>query len=227
MERRTLADSNKLTSNYYPWKAVYGESRAYGLVGGEIMAVYYKRLDPPYQNYMVFSDGKVWSDFRKDFIKPAKINRGYLFVQLWAHNKGKQWLLHRLIATLFVPNPHGYNVVNHIDGNILNNDYTNLEWCTQKYNLFAAQCQGRIRDRLTHPYRFVNKRLKENRLYSSYGTGFMDIFNNEKECHRTRDYARPLLKKNKKVKLPGGWTVSIAHEYDLSPELLTKGIILK
>jgi len=37
----------------------------------------------------------------------------------------------------------------------------------------------KIHDRITFPYRFVNKTLKENRLYSSYKAGFMDIYDDE------------------------------------------------
>ena len=40
-----------------------------------------------------------------------------------------------MVALLFIPNPMNYPVVNHIDHNGLNNDVSNLEWCTQKHNV--------------------------------------------------------------------------------------------
>ena len=45
------------------------------------------------------------------------------------------WLVHRLVATAFIPNPLGLPVVNHKDGNKLNNAVSNLEWATYSDNM--------------------------------------------------------------------------------------------
>ena len=42
---------------------------------------------------------------------------------------------HQLVAETFVPNPHGYTEILHIDENNRNNHYTNLKWGTHKENL--------------------------------------------------------------------------------------------
>lgn len=42
--------------------------------------------------------------------------------------------VNRLVAKTFIENPNNYEVVNHIDGNKLNNNVSNLEWCSSKMN---------------------------------------------------------------------------------------------
>lgn len=58
----------------------------------------------------------------------------YKFVVLSDGMSVKQLSVHRLVADAFVDNPCGYDMVNHIDRNTLNNYADNLEWCTQQYN---------------------------------------------------------------------------------------------
>jgi len=70
-----------------------------------------------------------------DCIRPYVNNKGYLCVNLYKNSKVHKFLLHRLIATYFISNPKEYSVVNHKDGDTLNNTIDNLEWCTQSYNM--------------------------------------------------------------------------------------------
>lgn len=65
-------------------------------------------------------------------------NRGYLSVGI----KRKTFMVHRLIAKAFIPNPKAKPFINHIDGNKLNNHINNLEWCTTAENNEHARRTG-------------------------------------------------------------------------------------
>ena len=55
-------------------------------------------------------------------------------VNLWKNNTGSMYLVNRLVAVAFLPNPDGLPEVNHKDEVVDNNRVDNLEWCTRKYN---------------------------------------------------------------------------------------------
>lgn len=67
-------------------------------------------------------------------IKSSLNNKGYSIIRLYKNKKSKTFLLHRLVAEAFIPNPKGLLEINHKDENKDNNCVDNLEWCTRKQN---------------------------------------------------------------------------------------------
>lgn len=90
-------------------------------------------------NYEVSNRGNVRNK-RNGYILKPQLNRkdGYHRVSL----NGKRYYVHRLVADAFFDGEHQEMDVNHIDGNRLNNDLTNLEWCTRKENIKHAYING-------------------------------------------------------------------------------------
>lgn len=72
----------------------------------------------------------------KGVIRRITVNKnGYAYVNLSINGKAHNFTVHRLVATAFVPNPHGLHTVNHINENKLDNRAENLEWVTLADNL--------------------------------------------------------------------------------------------
>ena len=76
-------------------------------------------------------------------MKEEIIPKGYKRVYLSKPYR-KRFLVHRLVAKAFIPNPDNKPDINHIDNNPSNNTATNLEWCNQSENLLHAQKQHRL-----------------------------------------------------------------------------------
>ena len=74
------------------------------------------------------------SSKKNEFYYQRLGKNGYYSVGLWKNNKEKRFSVHRLVALHFIPNPNNKPQVNHIDGNKLNNNASNLEWTTPSEN---------------------------------------------------------------------------------------------
>lgn len=91
--------------------------------------------------YWVSSNGYVTNG--RIILKTYKINSGYSALKLVnSVGERKSFLLHRLVATAFIPNPDNKSEVNHIDGNKRNCAVANLEWATSSENKIHALATG-------------------------------------------------------------------------------------
>jgi hypothetical protein len=113
--------------------------------------------------YAITENGKVWSYPKRCSSKKgmwmklntvsAKDNRPhpkkYLSIKLRKNGKYHPFLVHRLVALAYVPNPENKPFINHIDGNSLNPHRDNLEWVTNKENSAHAFSTGLVKKPMT------------------------------------------------------------------------------
>ena len=96
-----------------------------------------KKLIPNYENYWIFDNGDVYNENTKQVLKGSIGEHGYRYYRLSKDNKKKMFYGHRLVAEAFLDNPNDLPVVNHKDGNKLNNNVDNLEWVSYSDNTKA------------------------------------------------------------------------------------------
>jgi len=91
--------------------------------------------------YSITHEGKVYSHHHKRYLK-SFVNTNYLRVNLSIGGVVKKCRVHRLVAEAFIPNTENKSQINHIDGDKLNNNVSNLEWVTASENTKHAYDLG-------------------------------------------------------------------------------------
>jgi hypothetical protein len=144
-----------------------------------------------FPNYLIYPDGRIWrnkTQGRKEgFIKiNIDKSKGYYRFGLTNENGEKKFYLHRLLAQHYIPNPNpnNYHEVDHIDGNPLNNDLSNLRWCDRSIN-----CQNR-------------------RLFKNSTSGFKNICQRKDSGNWKVHYLRYKIQKTFKTK-----TEALCYKY--------------
>ena len=94
--------------------------------------------------YQVSTLGRIKSLKKNLIMKPMVATNGYLIACLWKNNKQKKFVIHRLVAQAFIPNPNNYKEINHIDEDKTNNRVENLEWCSHSYNMNYGSIKEKI-----------------------------------------------------------------------------------
>jgi hypothetical protein len=92
-------------------------------------------------NYQVSTHGNIKSK-KCPMMKQASLSndKRRKIISLTIKNKQKTFLVYRLVAEVFIPNPTGLSDVDHIDGNPSNNHLCNLRWLSQVDNNRHSNC---------------------------------------------------------------------------------------
>ena len=90
--------------------------------------------------FLISNDGLLYSLKTNKILKQHLNKQGYYVYAASLGRRGKNKIIkiHRAVAFMFVEGYKKGLVVNHKDGNSINNLYTNLEWVTQKENVLHA-----------------------------------------------------------------------------------------
>lgn len=94
-----------------------------------------------FESYHVYEDGRVYCLIRQKFLN-FYLNKGYYECYVYENGVLTRVKVHRLVCQAFHKNPNNLPMVNHKDGNKINNHKDNVEWCDAYHNNKHARDVG-------------------------------------------------------------------------------------
>ena len=150
---------------------------------------------PDCKGYQVSNLGRV-RHIKETILKPeTRFVKNTKYRQARIAINKKKYAVHRLVAQAFIQNIYNLPQVNHKDGNSLNNNVDNLEWCTAKENTNHAIKTGLKKLKVPlDKYDYVCNEYLKGRTMKDIGKEF------EVCATRIRDI---LISKNIKIRKKG------------------------
>jgi hypothetical protein len=85
-------------------------------------------------NLEVSDTGKVRNKTTLKEYKIQKTKKGYLSIRITFNKIKTNYLIHRLVAKAFIPNPNNLETIDHINKNKEDNSVDNLRWMSREDN---------------------------------------------------------------------------------------------
>lgn len=130
--------------------------------------------------YEVDKSGNIYSLIKNKYLKPCITPEGYKQVVLCKEGKHFTKKIHRIVGLSIINNPENFPALNHKDGNKLNNNIENLEWCTFSHNRNHAVKTGLHVSRfgINHPRaKLTEEQVKEIRKFNASNACVAQLFN--------------------------------------------------
>lgn len=140
---------------------------------------------------IIKKDGKS-KTIKERVLSPNKSSNGYLTVQLYPQIEHKRWLIHRLVAQAFIPNPYNLPQIDHINAIRDCNKVDNLRWVTVSENKFNPITRKHNSEAKTGKYGKLHPRSKPVLQYDLDG-------NYIREWENSRQIERVLGKKHSNI----------------------------
>lgn len=167
-----------------------------------------KKKIKDYDNYEIYDNGDVLNVSTQKILTGSIGENGYKYYRLSKEGQKKMFYAHRLVAEHFLENPENLPVVNHKDGDKLNNNVNNLEWVSYSDNVMHARKNNLISKVKEHREIYTEDlegeqwrkiREFENYSVSSKGRVKNDLKNWILRPSITSGYKKVRLSKNGKV----------------------------
>jgi hypothetical protein len=180
-----VAQNQRINAFGYKWEYDTSNENIYE---NEIWKDIPKEIIDGIEGYKISSYGRV-KNHKGRITLGSNHSSGYLWVSI----SPKQYLLHRLVAKTFIPNPENKEQVNHKDGNKTNSKLENLEWNTNIENQ-----NHKINSGLTNIKKIIQYDLNMNKI---------KVFNSQVEVSKKLNISYSSINKccRNKVNTIGGF----------------------
>lgn len=144
--------------------------------------------------YLVSNMGRIRNSKTGKIRKLYLNTQGYcIFSGTFGSRQNKKTIrVHKAVAETFIKNEENKSEVNHIDGNKLNNNVKNLEWCTPKENSMHAVEHNLIKS---------GEESCRSKLKNEDVLFIRNLYNNEKEKYSTSKLAEKFGVKREAIRI--------------------------